>query len=544
MRIVFRCIGWLGLAIVFAIGAVAVPRVAAQTAPAVQSDPPRDAILTAPPRRIDLSFMDLVDPTGPATIRLVAGDGRVISLGPARGDANDPRRIGAAIPTALPAGTYTVLWSAAFAPPVTATPSPDAAAGSVRTGSFAFRVAPPPAAGAAAPDGTWPAAWGVALRWLVWAGLTLATAGALLGLLGAPAARRTALVAIGGVVALLATAVQPTLLSLTAGAAGPISLGEAFGLMGAGWWATLAAAALLALVGLGALAGGGFAARPTPRLLALVPLALALVAAAGLGATARLGAAPQRDPLGLASSLIHDWSSLLLLAAVLAVPLARSAAAGGSALAWGWLARLGIAAAAIAVATGILDAGLALPSLDALGAAWGATLLAKGLLALGLVAAAAFGVSLARRQSGSGAFAFAAALGALALAASSTLALMAAPGAPASSLAQVELAAPLSGAVAGLGSTPGLVHLTLQPALPGRNATTVRLTDAAGGLPANLPAVQVRFTPLDHVAPPATLAASLDPVNGAVAGAVDLAGAGWWAVDVTVTAKGDAPVAR
>ncbi|HET7093325.1 MAG TPA: hypothetical protein VFI22_07605, partial [Thermomicrobiales bacterium] len=119
---------------------------------------------------------------------------------------------------------------------------------------------------------------------------------------------------------------------------------------------------------------------------------------------------------------------------------------------------------------------------------------------------------------------------------------MAAPGAPASPLAQVALAAPLPSPAAS-GGTPTLLHLTLQPALPGRNAATMWVTDAAGALPADLPAIQLRFSPLDHAAPAATLAPPLDPNDGAGAGAIDLPGAGWWAVEATVTPR-DGPAAR
>ncbi|HEU5433573.1 MAG TPA: copper resistance protein CopC, partial [Thermomicrobiales bacterium] len=130
MGAALRCTALFALAIVVAVAALGgAPRALAQTAPAVQSEPARDAILTSPPRRIDLAFMEVVDPSGPATIRLVGSDGRTMQVGALQFDPHDPRHIAATIPEALPAGTYTVLWSATFAPPATgsaATPRPDA----------------------------------------------------------------------------------------------------------------------------------------------------------------------------------------------------------------------------------------------------------------------------------------------------------------------------------------------------------------------------------------------------------------------------------
>src|SRR6185437_15820148 len=80
VRTAFSVSGWLALAVACAfVASFGGMRAFAQTVPAVQSDPPRDAILTAPPRAIDLAFMDLVDPSGAATIRLVAGDGQSIA---------------------------------------------------------------------------------------------------------------------------------------------------------------------------------------------------------------------------------------------------------------------------------------------------------------------------------------------------------------------------------------------------------------------------------------------------------------------------------
>ena len=505
---------------------------AAQTVPVpFDSAPARDAVVTVAPTRVEVTFIEPVDPALAPSLTVVGPDGATVPTGAAAIDPANPAAVAAALPPGLRPGPYSVFWTAR-----------GAVGHATRSGTFAFRLAPPGPAGAAADAASWPAWWGVGLRWLGWLGLAAALAG---GLLGRAAARAGAaarspvsggLVAGGGALALLAAATQPLLL---AGSSPGLGARAAAGAMPLGWWLLPAAALLLVLLGLDLLAGG-LAARAVPRLTGPLAVLLALAGAAGLALSAGEGGAAA----GL--RLLHAWATTSVAAGALALALGGALPAGaGETRGRRLLPFAAVALGVVALLAGAVPAARALAGGGSVDGPWGVALVAKLVFSALLAAAAVvMAVGLRRGGAGRGAATLAAGLGGLVLLAGSLLALSAPPTAAAGRLAQVDLVGRLPRALPGLGDAPGAVHLVLRPTSPGPTVVAARLTSGDGAPPdGRAPlALRLAFAPLDHPAAPATLEPAVDPATGLAVGTVDLPGEGWWQVTATAT-SGDAAAA-
>ncbi len=522
-----------------------------------RADPPVDGLLAAPPLRLELWFTEAVDQgAGSPSVRLFDAAGNDVAIAPATIDPADARHVIASVHN-LDTGTFTVGWSVRSADD-----------GHTLSGTYGFRVGAVRAPGAATVQGETPAPWAVLTRWLTFLGAALATAGFAYTHFVAPPTTgtgdpapalqaRSVAIAAGAAIALLATLAEPLLQTLapSAGLQSP-SLAEAVQSLPRGWWLRLVALALVSLLAL-ALLSKRRALLPTAA--GWLGLSLGLAALLGLSLTSHGAARETWRPLALASNLLHQWAIALWVGGL--AHLALSWPAGRATTADRALSpatadpvrrfsRLALALMAVGVTTGLLNAGLILPSVSALwSSAYGIVLLLKLLALVPVLVLATFHRATLRRAAAQIGTALVArrtvrlegALALLVVLGGSILTLLAPPGTSAGrgTVTRVDLAANASLA----GDPAALVHLQLQPAQPGDNGLVVRLLDARGDSPPpdQLPSVQVAFTSLDHPAPAATAEPQPDASGGYAVAGIALPGAGWWRAVVTLTPPSGAP---
>jgi copper transport protein len=133
------------------------------------SNPAANAQVPSAPSTITLSFTEPPDP-GLSTVQVLSSSGSNVAVGPVSVSGTT---LTVAVTGAMPTGTYTVNWRA-----VSRTD------GHLTAGSFAFGVGQPaaaPRAGSATSTTPFPSALSVVSKWLLYAGLVLLFAGAVVG---------------------------------------------------------------------------------------------------------------------------------------------------------------------------------------------------------------------------------------------------------------------------------------------------------------------------------------------------------------------------
>lgn len=303
------------------------------------SSPEADALLAVPPMQVAVTFSEPVDITG-VTISAIDEDGRAVSLGAPRLDPASDRRI-TATSSGFSIGTYTISWT-----------NRSSTDGHTLTGSFAFRVGGTDRAPAAATvEGQRPAAWAVVVRWASFLGCVAA-----IGLLiCATTSIRRRLAATGLLLALLATLLEPVLLSVwPPPGSTSASVGSAIRAEPSGWWIRLFGV-------LGAL------------LLALVPIktairryavgAAALVSLGGLALTSHAAGRESYASAAVAITFLHNATVALWVGALVLITAAPDIDR------WSELrqfARRALPLALVAVTAGIVNAAFIVPSLSSL----------------------------------------------------------------------------------------------------------------------------------------------------------------------------------
>ena len=510
--------------------------------PLIATDPEPNALLTAAPDRLSLTFADPIDPER-TTLRLLRAGGVDVPLRPIEMVSPAPVRV-----IARPAGTlmtsdYTVVWS-----------TQTADGGDLRTGAYPFRIdsgAPP---GAARLEGDWPAAWAAIPRGLVFLAASLAVGGfawARLLASGPDAFTRPIrpeAMAIGAVVALLATALPffvNWVLTPPSGAVAPLT--QALRAMSLGWWVQLVALFALALLCLGKLASGRTAAQ-LPADFNWAGLGLGLVALVGLSVTSHVftDSTGPPDIALFALEIAHQWSTALWLSGLLSLA-AGWRRLGSDVARFRSVRWIGGVLLAISVATGLARAWSRFPSIgDLLGSRYGQVLAAKGIIVLVILALGLLAMVIPRRSTAVRASRSLGAQGGLAVLAvllAAVLALMARPGTVTrATLAGVELADVVPVDRTAFAAESATIHLLTQPASPGVQTLVVRLTNGSGGAIAldPVPEVAVTWTQLSTNAgedDPAVATSILQPApSGALfTGSVTAPTVGWWQVDVIVT---------
>ncbi len=522
------------------------PRSTAAHPELVRASPPPDGLLAAPPQQLDLWVSEAVDAgAGSPSLLLLDETGHAVPVRAAVLDPADPTHVRADV-AGLGTGTYTVSWSAR-----------SAIDGHTLSGTYAFRVGGGRAPGAATVQGESPQPWGVATRWLTFLGAAVAGGGFLFAriLLGGndpgdrTGRRRNAVIAGGALLALLATFAEPVLQTRwpPAGTLAP-TLTEAVAGLPQAWWLRPAALTPVLLLGLALL----LRRRVGGRLVLAAEsagLALALVALLGLSLTSHAAARADWRALAVGSNVLHQWAIALWVGGLAHLALAWSVAQRPDTLGLEGptpegspapldplrrFSRLALGLVVVGIATGVVNAGLLLPTIRSLWTSpYGDILLLKVAALVPPLALATFHrVALRRvatrlRSALRTTVRVEVALVLLVVLGGSVLALLAPPVVQAAR--PLDLAAPTGGGDL-------LVHLGVQPAKPGENTLTVFVTDAQGA-PVSLDQaarVGLDLTSLEH---PVEIDAVEAQPNGT--GRYEVAGMplsleGWWRIGVTV----------
>lgn len=518
----------------------------------VRESPPEDGLLGAPPRSIELWTTERVaSGAGSPAIRVLNEDGSAqdITVTNVRVDPNDPRHVVADV-EGIGAGTYTVVWSLR---------SDDD--GHTLNGSYAFRVAGTARApGAAAVEGESPRTWAVVTRWLTFLGAAIAAAGFLAGRFlttrGDPDAihrRRSSSIIIGSAVALIATVAEPLLQTRfpAEGAAKP-TLGDAIASLPLAWWlrpGSLVVALALGLV----LLIVGRRARGNDDALLFVGAAIALISLLGLALTSHASARETWRIAAVPSIILHQWSVGLWVGGL--VQLALSWSQGN---AYNdtenaeepmpdpvrQFSRYALVLALIGIGTGVLNAGLVLPTLRSLwNSDYGDILIIKVAVLVPVLALASFhrltlhqtarrvGRSLRRTVRIEAALILVVVLG------GSVLALLAPPTIARGTVDLLDLAAPTG---TGTLATDLVIRLQIAPAKPGQNRMTVLVADINGQPIPNdqIALVRLGLTSLDHDAEQPEVETIPSPDGGFTSQGVQLSLADWWRVDVLIRRLG------
>ncbi|MGH2559616.1 MAG: copper resistance CopC/CopD family protein, partial [Thermomicrobiales bacterium] len=361
----------------------------------VRAEPPEDGLLAAPPQAIALWLTERVDAgAGSPGLQVLDADGADLPVRNLRVDPNDPRHVVGEVDD-VGAGTYTVIWTARSADD-----------GHTLTGSFAFRVGTGSAPGAATVEGERPQPWAVATRWLTFLGIAVAAAGflyrpvLLAGATGERArlSRRAIAATAGAFVAVLATAAEPVLQTWfpPAGAVKP-TLDDALAGMPNAWWPRLLAAAVAVVLSLVVLSMRRSGTARSMTALELVGGAAALATLVGLSFTSHAAARETYRVLAVASDTLHQFAVALWVGglAQLAISWPPGRDAEDDAPAEGdpirRFSRFALVLVAVGAGTGVLNAGLVLPTLRELWESdYGRILIAKATILVPVLALATF----------------------------------------------------------------------------------------------------------------------------------------------------------
>jgi copper transport protein len=511
-----------------------------------RSSPPEDGLLGAPPRTIELWTSEAVaSGAGSPAIKVIdqGGSAAGIVVDNVRVDPNDPRHVIADV-SGIGVGTYTVVWSLR-----------SDVDGHTLSGTYAFRVAgTAQAPGAAAVEGESPRVWAVATRWLTFLGAAIAAAGFLFGRfiragdsLAADRRRYLSIVA-GAAVALVATIAEPFFQTRfpPEGAAKP-SLGDAIAGLPAAWWIRPAALTVAILLGLVLVAAGARLARSSPAL-AIGGGAVALVSLLGLALTSHASARESWRIVAVPSIVLHQWAVGLwvggLAQLALSWPWGRPGNEDGGPDPVRRFSRYALGLALVGIGTGVLNAGLVLPTLRSLWRSdYGDFLIAKVAILVPVLGLASFHRLRLRRVAVRAGTALRttvrveAALVLLVVLGGSILALMAPPTVARGTFKLVDLADPTGD---GTKSDDLLVRLQVKPAKAGSNQLRVVVAHADGTpMPTDqIALVRLRVTSLDHDAEQPEVATTPDATGGFISQGTQLSLDGWWRVTVLVRRLG------
>ncbi len=524
-------------------------RTALAHATLLESSPPADGLLLAAPSSLRLSFSEQVDTgAGSPLVRVLDESGNDIGAEPAAVTGDDGRTVVVSLPPIAP-GTYTVTWTVR-----------SYVDGHTLSGSYAFSVGGGRAPGAATVVGELPASWAVATRWLTFLGAALIAGGFLVAVVIIPGAvslgRAPLLAMTGALVGLAASAadvVVPTF-APPAGSIAPTLSEAARGLPEAFWARFVALAASLLLVIVWSL---------TPRIGARLPalewtgLAVGLVVLLALSMTSHAAARTGTwQYLALASDILHQWAVALWVGGLahiglIAWPEWRRTRGGakrdGRPFADSAIRRfspLALGLVIIAVVTGVVNTGLALPAVGELWqSAYGRIIWLKVAVLVPALALAIFHRTLLKRQL-SGVVAAVrltlraeTALVLLVVLGGSTLAMLAPPTPEVSGQEVIVLAEPVQTATGG----PAMLQLQAQPLEPGVNRFTVTVAGSDGAALSLSPQdlVRLRASSLEEAAiEQAPVDATANGSGGFETKTLALSTDGWWSVEVLLRQAG------
>ena len=497
----------------------------------VSSSPAADSQLAAPPAQLVLTFSESIDLSG-ISVTAVDASGLAIKLGQPKLAPDNDRRL--LVPAdGISVGTYTVSWT-----------NRSATDGHELSGSFAFRVGGSSVAPAAATvEGEHPAAWSVATRWITFLGLAPA-----LGLLIlAVNARRRLILRIGLALALIATVLEPLLLAwIPAGSNAGSSVRAAIEAQPNGWWVRLAGIVLTL----------AFAFLPDrDRRSRLIVAAAALVGLSGFALTGHAAGRENYSTIATAVSFLHNAAVGIWIGALALIVLAPAAERLPELRAF---SRRALPLALLAVAAGILNAGLIFPSLKSITSSdYGRVLIGKVAIVVGIFALAGWHHLRVRSAQnmvpGQILQTMRVEIG-LVIAAvlfASTMAMLAPPVESHGDIKLLDMAEPTS---AELTNDQVFVRMTIDPAKTGKNALTAWatqgvpfsvVTDANGNTgTVNAPPltdvqlIRVTFASITHPVAPLMVDLAATGDGRFAAEGLNLTVQDWWRVTVTVRRSG------
>lgn len=513
--------------------------VASQTRPPqrglIAADPAPNALLAAGPDRILLNFSEAVNPAT-ISLRLLSAGAVDVPLRSVAIDPANPARVIAEPSGTLFAGNFTVVWAAHSA-------DTDAQF----AGAYPFRTGVIANPGAARLNTALPAFWAVVSRWLVFLGAAIALGGFGWGWLlasrqtsrGAGSLLRTAAMACGAFVALVATIVPPLLDDLLPGSSAYSGVAGLADEMSLGWWVQTFSASALLILCLAALARAR-ASYPIPAVLNWAGLGVGLITLVGLSLTSH--ASSPFDAAAIAVEIVHQWATALWVSGLLYLA-ANWRDLGTDIARFRTVRWIGGLLLVIAIVTGLARSWWFTPEpMLALTSAYGRILTAKIAVVLVTLVIGVLAIVLPRRSHANQASSSLGAQGVLALTAAflaAYLALMAAPDMVAPlTRAGVDLTEVVALDPSTFGQSQGLLHLMTQPATIGAQTVVVRLTDGSGRpLPASGPAtVQVDWQPLSasELRVSSLLQASQPDQTSIFVGSAVLPADSWWQADVVL----------
>lgn len=530
-----------------------------------RAEPPVDGLVIAAPSRLQLFFTEEVATANPApSIQVLDESGQAQEVSDIKvGDAGDPRVVTALV-DGLDNGTYTVAWS------VRSTTD-----GHILSGSYAFRIGGGIPPGSAVTDGGWPAPWAVATRWLTFGGIAMAAAGFLFGQAvlggreesGAFAHRRDRVIMIGSVTALAATLSEPILQVFYPPQDIELTLGSSLSGLPSAWWFRPICLGIVAFFSL-------FLIAPlSPR----VPSAayrlgggVSLLALAGLSLTSHAAGRRTWREAAVLVDFLHQASTALWVGGLIVLAVwwpFRHTMIRDEALSalLSRFSQIALVLLAVALATGAVNTGFVFPladgiseygfSVDAASTLWttgyGLVLLAKLAVLLIPLSLAFYHRQIISRAADVASTArdlltkFGRTIRLEAIAVlivvlgGSVMALSSPPRITSAPLETVNLTVP---AYTAEGEMSAVLHLTIDPAVPGDNDLTLSVTTPEGeSLPTD-PEIRfaLEFKSLDHGTVSYDQNLPLLDAATATYGTTGLRFSldGWWGLTVTIRRQG------
>ena len=443
-----------------------------------RSQPSQGAALGSAPAKMELWFTEGLTPSG-STIKVFDAQRHEVDKGDNMVDPNDPTHLTVSLQP-LSDGTYTVAW--------TSISSDD---GHVIHGTFTFTVGVSRLPGAAATTNSHPSAAAVVLRWLVFLGLMIPSGWFLLGMLGISLDSTRWWIVIGG--ALLAVASDLILLPVTAfwpGAGLPSqSLADTYSIMPQSWLARLILETTILL-----LVTAIFLGHRKDTWMALIGTVLSGAAIVELALTSHAAARSTDRFPAIVSEIVHVETVAFWIGGLALLALLPKSMRSGISRQTRRFSRIAFILAPLAVGSGIINAGITLPSFASLTQSnYGKILLVKVVLVVGIFFFAwlnrrAVQVSLQRAVSFVRGLRIELAFGASAILVASILSLWAPP--------QPVKVIPLRLSQSVVGNQ--VAHVVIDPVHDGPNQIEAWLTDSQERPVAGVTNVVAQFTMLER----------------------------------------------
>ena len=529
-----------------------------------RAEPPIDGLVIAAPSQLRLFFTEDVSPTNPApTIEVLdeAGNAQAVS-NIAVGATGDQRQLTADI-EGLDAGTYTVIWSVR-----------SATDGHILSGTYAFRVGGGMPPGIASTEGEIPEPWAVALRWLTFAGIAIAGAGFFFRRVIVPETdqaspfgrRRSHVVVIGALVALVASLAEPLLQTLFPPQNVDLNFDAALAGLPTAWWFRPICMGITIILGLALVSP---LRTRLPATTDVIGGSVSVLALAGLSLTSHAAGRETWREMAIAVDFLHQVSTALWVGGLSLLVLwwhSRDPGWESTPLVLKRFSRTALLLFGVALVSGLVNTGFVLPitagltefgfTTDAFSPLWASNYGIVLLIKL-LVLVLPFGLAIYHRQvigrliaqstvitrQSVGRLGQTLRLEVLTVMAvvlgGSTMALSAPPLLETAALDTVILTAPTYTAD---DSLTHLMHLTIDPARPGDNEFSLRLTTPMGEPLSTEPEIRIalEFRSLDHDT--VTYDQELELIDAATTTyattGLKLSLDGWWQITATIRRQG------